>query len=559
MVFDTTLTPDQIAAFTRQGYWRGRLITDQLDDCVAARPDGTAVIDSRAEVTWREIGVRVDRAARGLLALGVRPGDVVSVQLPNWSEFLVAHLAACRIGAVTNPVVPTFRERELEFMLGLAEAKVVVVPRVFRGHDYPGMYRALRDRLPALGHVVIVGDPGGEPDAGPGELAWRDLLRLGATATPAVRPDDCRPDPNDVTLLIYTSGTTGEPKGVMHTHNTLGAAISALPGRLGLDASSVLHTASTLGHLTGLLYCARLALQLGGATAVYQDVWRPEAFADLVQRHHISFTSGATPFLHDTLEVASRGQHDMSSLTRFCCMGAPIPRALLRAAARQLPGLVTVGGWGQTENSMVTVSSPKAPEEKIAERDGFPLPGMRVRVIGPDSAPLPVGGEGRLQVAGAFLFVGYLKRLDVTRKLYSGEWFDTGDLATVDGDGYLSITGRTKDIIVRGGENLPVAYIENVLHEDPRIRVAALVGVPDPRLGERACAVVIPADGAARLSLPDITQFLAGQGVARNYWPERLAIVDDVPRTPSGKVQKFRLRQLIESGALPVDPASRPR
>ncbi|HEY6495931.1 MAG TPA: AMP-binding protein [Trebonia sp.] len=555
MVFETTLTPDQVTTFTEQGYWRGRLITDQLDDCVASRPNHTAVIDSRGEATWAELGAQVDRAARGLLELGVRPGDVVSLQLPNWAEFLVAHLAASRIGAVTNPLVPTFRERELDFMLRLAETRVLIGPRVFRHHDYPAMYRGLRDRLPDLRHVVVVGDQGGdERGAGEGELSWAELLGRGAGAGQSKPLSDFRPDPNDVTLLVYTSGTTGEPKGVMHTHNTLGAAIAGLPRRLDLDADSVLHTASTLGHLTGLLYAARLSLELGGATSVYQDVWRPEAFAELVRRHRVTFTAGATPFLHDTLEVAAAGQGDMSSLTRFCCMGAPIPRALLRTAARVLPGLVTVGGWGQTENSMVAVSSPDAPEQKIAERDGFPLPGMRVRVIGPDGAPLPHDTEGRLQVAGPFLFVGYLKRLEVTRKLYTGEWFDTGDLATVDGDGYLSITGRTKDIIVRGGENLPVAYIENVLHEDPRIRVAAVVGVPDPRLGERACAVVIPADGTDRIDLSDITRFLADKGVARNYWPERLAVVADMPRTPSGKVQKFALRQLIDTGALVVDP-----
>jgi cyclohexanecarboxylate-CoA ligase len=555
VVFETTLTPDQVTTFTEQGYWRGRLITDQLDDCVASRPNHTAVIDGRREATWAELGAQVDRAARGLLELGVRPGDVVSLQLPNWAEFLVAHLSASRIGAVTNPLVPTFRERELDFMLRLAETRVLIGPRAFRHHDYPAMYRGLRDRLPDLRHVVVVGDPGGgERGAGKGELSWAELLGRGAGAGQSKPLSDFRPDPNDVTLLVYTSGTTGEPKGVMHTHNTLGAAIAGLPRRLDLDADSVLHTASTLGHLTGLLYAARLSLELGGATAVYQDVWRPEAFAELVHRHRVTFTAGATPFLHDTLEVAAAGRGDMSSLTRFCCMGAPIPRALLRTAARVLPGLVTVGGWGQTENSMVAVSSPDAPEQKIAERDGFPLPGMRVRVVGPDGAPLPHDTEGRLQVAGPFLFVGYLKRLEVTRKLYTGEWFDTGDLATVDGDGYLSITGRTKDIIVRGGENLPVAYIENVLHEDPRIRVAAVVGVPDPRLGERACAVVIPADGTDRIDLSDITRFLADKGVARNYWPERLSVVADLPRTPSGKVQKFALRQLIETGALVVDP-----
>lgn len=542
---ETTLAQADAARFAEEGYWTGVVVTDQLDRCAERDPDGIAVVDSRRELSWFELQALTDKAASALTALGVTRGDVVSIQLPNWIEFIVAHLATARIGAISNPLVPTYRQNELAFMLGLARSKVVITTTSFRGHEYPSMYRDMRESLPALQHVIVVDATVSEPDTS--ELSWNDFLSRGTSCHPDLPA--LRPDPNDVALIIYTSGTTGEPKGVMHTHNTLHASIQGLPERLELDSASVLHTASTLGHLTGLSYCVRLALQLG-AKSVYQDVWDPQQFANLVEQHRISFTAGATPFLHDTVEAANGRKSKFVSLTRFCCMGAPIPRPLLRQAREVLPQMVTVGGWGQSENSMVTVSSVDTPEEKIVDRDGFPLPGMKIRVVDENETTMPVGIEGRLQVAGPFLFVGYLDRIAETRRQYRGEWFDTGDIATVDEDGYLSITGRTKDIIVRGGENLPVAYIENVLHEDPRIHTAALVGVPDARLGERACAVVVPNDNASELTLTEMKKFLRERGVARNYWPESIALTPALPRTASGKIQKFQLRNLVVDGKL---------
>jgi acyl-CoA synthetase (AMP-forming)/AMP-acid ligase II len=304
--------------------------------------------------------------------------------------------------------------------------------------------------------------------------------------------------------------------------------------------------ASTLAHLTGFLYGGRLAVQ-NGATGVFQDVWDPARFVELVEEHRITYTAGATPFLHDLLAAPNLAEHDVSSLVRFCCMGAPIPRALVREARRKLPGLVVVGGWGQTENALVTLGIPGDPEEKLIDTDGYPFPGMRVRVVDDSGTELPPGTDGRLQMTGPFLFVGYAERLEMTRALFEGEWFDTGDLAHVDADGYLSISGRTKDVIIRGGENIPVAYVENVLYEHPQIQEVAVVGLPDPRLQERACACIVPIAGA-ELTFDDIKAFLAEKGVAKQYWPERLEVRPELPRTPSGKIQKFRLREQIGDG-----------
>jgi cyclohexanecarboxylate-CoA ligase len=539
MSFETILGHDRIDQHTRDGFWGNRTITDYLDEAAAATPDKVAFVDPRRQITYAALRREVDRCALGLLELGVRPGDVVSFQLPNWIESVVLQYGATRIGAISNPLIPIYREREVGFMVGLARSKVIVVPSQFRGFDYPGMVDKLAVDWPALEHVLVVdGSPG------QGTRSWAEFM-----ATPWEERRDpaelaeLRPDPNEVTLLIFTSGTTGEPKGVMHTHNTLVAANNPLPERLGITSDSVIHMASTLAHLTGFLYGGRLAVQ-NGATGVFQDVWDPARFVELVEEHRITYTAGATPFLHDLLAAPNLAEHDVSSLVRFCCMGAPIPRALVREARRKLPGLVVVGGWGQTENALVTLGIPGDPEEKLIDTDGLPFPGMRVRVVDDSGTELPPGTDGRLQMTGPFLFVGYAERLEMTRALFDGEWFDTGDLAHVDAEGYLSISGRTKDVIIRGGENIPVAYVENVLYEHPQIQEVAVVGLPDPRLQERACACIVPIPGA-ELTFDDIKAFLAEKGVAKQYWPERLEVRPELPRTPSGKIQKFRLREQI--------------
>jgi cyclohexanecarboxylate-CoA ligase len=324
--------------------------------------------------------------------------------------------------------------------------------------------------------------------------------------------------------------------------NQLVAANDPLPARLGITSDSVIHMASTLAHLTGFLYGARLPLQ-NGATGVLQDVWDAARFAELTDRYRITYTSAATPFLHDLVNAPNLDSHDLSSLRLFCCMGAPIPRAIVREARVKLPGLTVLGGWGQTEDALVTLGVPGDPDEKLIDTDGYPWPGMALRVLDEEGRQAPPGVAGRLQVTGPFLFVGYAERPVVTRAAFDGpSWFDTGDLALIDSDGYLTISGRTKDVIIRGGENIPVAYVENVLYEHRDVDAVAVVAVPDPRLQERACACVVLKPGTA-LTFEGMRRFLREKGVAKPYWPERLEILPDLPRTPSGKVQKFRLRE----------------
>lgn len=549
MHFDADNLPLRRPAMIEAGLWHDRTINDALDEAVAARPDAPAVVAAvhdgdggiagERTFTWAELGTMVDRVAVGLSRLGVRASDVVAVQLPNWWQFTVSYLACARIGAVMNPLMHIFRERELEFMLNHGEASVAIVPSVFRGHDFAAMHEGLRSKVPSLRHIVPVGAEGDHSFdallAGPAWEAEPDAADL-LTAS--------RPGPDDVTQLIYTSGTTGEPKGVMHSANTLFANILPYAERLGLGADDVVLMASPMAHQTGFMYGLMMPVQLG-CPAVLLDVWDAPVAVDLIQRHGVTFTMASTPFLADLTGAAGDGG-GVASLRTFLCAGAPIPGPLVERAQRDL-GATIVSAWGMSENGAVTTTLLDDDPSRPVDTDGLPLPGTEVKVVDADGASLPTGTEGRLLVRSCSNFGGYLKRPHLNGTDDEG-WFDTGDLARLDDRGYIRITGRSKDVIIRGGENIPVVEIENLLYRHPAVAQVAIVAYPDERLGERACAVVVTGPDAS-LTFEEMVGFLTEQNVARNYLPERLVVVDAMPTTPSGKIQKFRLRDVVATSS----------
>jgi cyclohexanecarboxylate-CoA ligase len=535
------LPASRIAAESRRGFWQNRIATDYLDEAVALYPDRTAIADVNSMtgactvLSNAELRRRADRIALGLVALGVRPGDVVSFQLPNWWEFMAIVLACVRIGAITHPVMPIYRHKELAFMLGLAESRVFIVPRRFRDFDYPAMAEELRADLPALQHVLVVG--------GAGAASFEDVLLHNPRATErdaAAIFDQRRPGPNDVMQLLYTSGTTGEPKGVMHTANTLMGSLAEFGKRLTLDHGDVVFMASPFAHQIGYLYGIMTAL-MHHAPVITLDIWDPAKAAQLIEKWRATYTLASTPFLADLTDLPGLDGCDIGSLQHFVCGGAPIPRSLARRAARNL-GTKIVAVWGMTENGAATGTYPDDPEAKVFGTDGVALAGMEVRVVDDAGKIVAAGQAGVVQTRGAANFVGYLKRPDLFDTDADG-WFDTGDLATMDEDGYIRIVGRNKDVIIRGGLNIPVVEVEDLLYRHPAIQDVAIVGMPHERLGECACAFAVLSPGHA-LSLEDAVAFLKTHKIATQYLPERLEIIDRLPRTPSGKVQKFRLREI---------------
>ncbi|MDD3651867.1 AMP-binding protein [Immundisolibacter sp.] len=539
-VCDPILSPERVAAMTAAGLWRDELLTDLLDALADRHPDRLAVVDHNSmsgvatRLSYLQLQHRVDRMALGLVGLGVQPGDVVAFQLPNWWQFIALHLACLRVGAVSNPLMPIFRERELRFMLDFARARLVVVPRSFRGHDYPAMLAGLRGRLPALEHVLVVGGEGEDGfERTLLETRWEDDFDR---ETEFARR---RPDPNDVIQLLYTSGTTGQPKGVMHTSNTLLAGVRAYADGIGLSGADVCFMASPLAHQTGFMYGLMLPVVLG-TRVVLQDVWDAARAWDTIQTERVTFSMGATPFLADLTNAPNAPAPADCRLKQFVCAGAPIPRVLVQNATEKF-GLGVIAAWGMSECGVVTMTRPDDAPEKVFGSDGRALHGMAVRVVDAAGQPVPPGAEGTLETRGSCLFVGYLKRPDAYDVDAEG-WFDTGDLARMDEGGYIRITGRAKDIIIRGGENIPVAEVEDLLYRHPAVQDAAIVAMPDARLGERACAFVTLKPGAA-FDFDTLTAWLAQSGTSRTYWPERLEIVPELPRTASGKIQKFELRE----------------
>ena len=540
MVIETQLTAARRAAMTAAGLWHDRNLLDYLDAAVAAHPDKIAVTaldvatGGQRSCTYRQLDRLSRRVAAGLISMGVNAGDVVSMQLPNRIEFVVVHLACLRCGAVTNPLMPFFRHRELAFMLGLAESKLLVAPSRFRGFDYQPMIESLRGQLPALTDYLLVG--------GDGEHSFEQRLieRRWEDSDAAPQPTH-RVSSDDVIQILYTSGTTGEPKGVMHTSNTLLSGVPFFCRRLGLDADDVVLMASPLAHQTGFIYGMMTAIVLGAKLAL-QDVWDPEVAGRLIQDEGVTYTMASTPFLADLTEEAGRGRSDFGSLRVFLSAGAPIPWSLVQAARQRL-GAHVLSGWGMTENGCVSSTSPEDPEEKGVYTDGRAFEGMELRVVDDLKQAAPPDAVGRLEVRGAGNFVGYFKRPEYYAVDPDG-WFDTGDLARMDAEGYIRITGRAKDIIIRGGENIPVVEIENLLFRHPAVRDVAIVGMPDPRLGERACAFVTLRPDQT-LTFDDMAAYLEEQKVTRHYFPERLEVLTEMPRTASGKIQKFRLREMV--------------
>ena len=544
-MFETTLTTAMVRERRTSGVWPDRLLGTVMRATARREPAKLAIVDVRGRVTYAQLAAEVDDIAMGFLEIGVRHGEVVSVQLPNWCEFIVAAFALERIGAVINPIAPIFRRNELTTMFRLAQPVAVIVPAEFRGFDHAAMLTGMASDSPTVRTVVVV-----DGAAGHGDLSWDALVQRGKNSSIDRRVLDLlAPQPNDVFEIIFTSGTTGEPKGVMHTHNTLWAANQAMIEAQSYTDADVFHMASTFAHQTGLLLGIRMFVQTG-ATGVFQDVWDANAFAELIERERITVSAGAAPFLADVLRIADIEERDLASWRLFGCFGAPIPLPLLEDAKRRLPCRVTPG-WGMSEVGLVTSTTPMDTDEVAMTTDGTALPHMTVRVVDPTGKDVPPGDDGDLLCHGSGEFVGYVQGRAFTEACYSSDgWFMTGDRARINADGYIRITGRTKDLVIRGGENVPVKEVEDMIVRHPNVRVAAIIGVPHERLGEVGCAFVTCIEDRT-LTMQDLRDHLERAGVTRQFWPEQLFVIDEMPMTPSGKIQKFRLRESALTAASP--------
>lgn len=500
-------------------------LADTLAQAVEQTPDRVLVIDGDTRLTCRDLRSRATELAAAMLDR-MPTGSVVSFMLPNWHEAAVVYLAATLSGMVVNPILPSLRDAELTFILTDSRSRMIFAPARFRGHDYAAMLARVTTDLADAPEVVLVrGSSTVHTD-------YRSLLHGGRQPVelPTVDADAIR-------LLLYTSGTTGHPKGVLHNHNSINALIAQLGRHWLIEPGATFLVPSPIAHIGGSIYAFEAPLLLG-TTAALMDTWNPDAAVALMLAEHCTHVAGATPFLAQLLAAARRAGTRLPDLKLFVCGGASVPASLIREAAGYLRTAVVTRVYGSSEVPVSTVGSLGVHDlSHAAETDG--RAGIAdIKLVPHPGAP---PGEGQIYVRGPQMLVGYQHPEDERDCFDSDGYFATGDLGRwVDGD-YLLVTGRLKDVIIRNGENISAREVEDILIGHPGIAEVAVVGVPDARTGERACAVIVPA-GETAPAVADLRAMLTEHGVALFKAPEQVLIWDELPKNDAGKVVKQQIR-----------------
>ncbi|MEO8296996.1 MAG: AMP-binding protein [Burkholderiales bacterium] len=528
--------PERARQYHAAGYWRDVTIAQAIAASTAAAPDKLAVRDAAgASLTYRQLDEQSGRLAGFLAGRGVVAGDIVTICQPNWCQTVVVFAAVLKLGAVINAVPVTYGRAELAFVLGKCQSKALFIAARFRSTDYTANVAALEPALTQNLTIVRLGD-------GAHDLGVRYEAALAHAPLAQVHAGHA----DDVAAVLFTSGTESRSKGVVHSHNTILFGERALAGALGLGADDVAFMASPIAHATGFMHGVVMTLT-NGATLSLLDVFDGAVALKQMRAHRCTWTMGATPFLVDTLAALRDTGGGLPDLRYFLCGGAPVPEVAVLTAGEL--GVRVMSIYGSTESPPHTLVHPDDPVANAWQTDGRALAGIETRIVGEDKQDVPVGEVGEEWSRGPNAFLGYFDEPELTRKdLGADGWYRSGDLARGLADGSIRIAGRIKDIIVRGGQNISVSEVENYLAGHPSVKSVAVVAVPHPRLGETGCAVVVAAPGHTP-TLAELSAYLMDKGVARFKLPEQLEIWPSLPTTPSGKIQKFIVRQkLAEAG-----------
>jgi acyl-CoA synthetase len=549
-------TPREIDAeraerYVREGFWDtqslGAILADGLHDA-AALPFTVRSERNPYRGTLGDVDALARRVAAGMRARGVKPGDAIAFQLPNWLEAAATFYAIAYLGAVVVPIVHFYGPKEVAYILKRTRVKALVTADRFGSQDFLANLDSMRADLPDLEWVAVVG---GEPR--PGDLRFEDLLGEEPLAELATV------DPSKPALVAYTSGTTSDPKGVVHAHRTIGAEIRQLasiqpfagsdpvgkPPALSVAPPSI--TGAPVGHGIGMI--AALLMPVYGRRPIHLiDVWDPKRVLAAMLEEGCSAGQGATVFLTSLLD---HPDFDPVRHVKFMPViglgGAAVPAAVGERAEKL--GIITTRSFGSTEHPSITGCSAESPREKRMNTDGAPLAGVEMRLVDDDGNDVDQGEPGEIWSRGPDCFVGYTDPV-VTQAAFSPDgWFMTGDIGVLDADGYLAITDRKKDIIIRGGENVSAAEVEEILVRMPGVAEVAVVAAPDARLGEIGCAHFRMLTGEQAPDLAAMQAALEAAGLARQKWPELVREISEFPRTPSGKIQKFVLRDRLRAEA----------
>ena len=545
MIDRPDLVPAELrAAWIDAGYTPGVDLRTLFDEQVKRHPDKIAVIDDEKSTTYAELAAMADRIAGLLQSWGIQPGEVVALQLPNVAEACAADLAVATLGAVCLPYPVLYRHNEVRSLLARSGAVACLCAKRLRDFDYEEMLAELASELPALRHVGVLGAGAPAPDPESiGGLRFDSLDVVLAAAEPAPPRPAGGVGPHDPARILVTSGTEAAPKMVLYSHAAIGG-IGNILGALRPDDDTrflLLPPLSTgfgsLGTFAGL---ARF-----GVTLVVTSGFDPAGVVKLIERERVTHML-AVPTMLAMMLAAGRGDADLSSLRVVGSFGAAMSEDRVRAALAMF-GARFVNGYGCSDGA-VSLTGWDDPPEKIAATVGRPSPSTtEIRILGEDGAELGPGEVGEVCALGPMSPLGYLGSPELDERYrFDGGWVRTGDLGFLDADGYLSITGRKKDIIVRGGYNISPAETEAALCRHPAVAEAACVGYPDERLGERMCAFVVLAPGAEPPPFEELEAFLVADGLARIKLPERLEILDAMPLNPTGKILKRVLRARLD-------------
>lgn len=526
----------ETARFYRDGVWRRESLFEEVTAQALARPDKRYLFDSTTALTYGQLREQALRTAVGLWRWGVRPGDRVIVQLPNWTEFAVLAVAIARVGAVVVPVMPIYRQAEVEYIARHSGAVLAVTAGEFRRFDHVGMFGELSGT--DLRGVVKVRAGG---DGGAGVIPLSELSAAGGFSELEAEIEGVDAGPDDSFLIVYSSGTTALPKGCLHTLNTVRATALTMARSFGYTEDDVQFGPSPVAHAGGMVHSILLPL-LTGASSHLMEIWDPADALRRIDEHQCTAAAGATTFLQMMLDAYRPRVHRLDSLRYWACAGSSIPAAVIERAGSVFRHCRFLSVYGRSENFLTTMCRLEDPPERASTSDGSALDGADVRVVGPDGAELPRGQEGDIAYWGPSHMLEYYRDPAQTEALFTrGGLSMSGDLGTMDADGFVRVTGRSKDIVVRGGMNISVEELEAHLAGHPRLAAAAVIAMPDERLGEKVCVYAVP-KGDEPLTLDAVNDHLRACHVATQKLPEHLEVVSELPMTATGKVQRHLLR-----------------
>lgn len=530
-----TFNEQRRAAYRQQGLWGDASLADYWQQTARAMPDKIAVVDNHgASYTYSALDHAASCLANWMLAKGIESGDRIAFQLPGWCEFTVIYLACLKIGAVSVPLLPSWREAELVWVLNKCQAKMFFAPTLFKQTRPVDLILPLQNQLPQLQQIVGVDKLAPATSS----LSLSQIIADNIPLTTAITTHG-----DELAAVLFTSGTEGLPKGVMLTHNNILASERAYCARLNLTWQDVFMMPAPLGHATGFLHGVTAPFLIG-ARSVLLDIFTPDACLALLEQQRCTCMLGATPFVYDLLNVLEKQPADLSALRFFLCGGTTIPKKVARECQQR--GIKLLSVYGSTESSPHAVVNLDDPLSRFMHTDGYAAAGVEIKVVDDARKTLPPGCEGEEASRGPNVFMGYFDEPELTARALDEEgWYYSGDLCRMDEDGYIKITGRKKDIIVRGGENISSREVEDILLQHPKIHDACVVAMPDERLGERSCAYVVLKAPHHSLSLEEVVAFFSRKRVAKYKYPEHIVVIEKLPRTASGKIQKFLLRKDI--------------